>query len=163
MKHCKKCYTSRDLSCFGKDKSRPDGQQPYCRDCVASYGKKYYQQNKAEVNARNAKNAPKYVEANKRKYARYKKLHSDKVNADNRMRNARKLKATPEWLTEEHKAAMQERYWLAKDLRAISGEEYHVDHIVPLKGEDVCGLHVPWNLQVLPAHINLAKSNSNWP
>lgn len=75
-------------------------------------------------------------------------------------RRALKLKATPSWITEDQLEEIENFYWLTKDLQSLSGEVYHVDHIVPLKGKNVCGLHVPWNLQVLPADINLSKGNS---
>ena len=72
---------------------------------------------------------------------------------------ANKKNATPNWLTEEQYKLIQEVYTHARECEMLTGDEYHVDHIVPLQGENICGLHVPWNLQVLPADLNLSKSN----
>jgi hypothetical protein len=74
-------------------------------------------------------------------------------------RRARKLNATPDWLTVDDFEHIQEFYTIAKMFKLYTGQDYHVDHIVPLQGENVCGLHVPWNLQVLTATDNLSKSN----
>ena len=80
-------------------------------------------------------------------------------NATEARRRSLKQQATPSWVTKDHYAQIKLLYWLAKDLEAVSGEQYHVDHIVPLRNKKVCGLHVPWNLQVLPADINISKGN----
>lgn len=64
--------------------------------------------------------------------------------------------ATPPWLTDD---MIQEMRVIYED--CVPGE--HVDHIVPLKGTIVCGLHVPWNLQKMKARPNLLKSNHWWP
>lgn len=76
------------------------------------------------------------------------------------LRDRRNRQATPKWLTKEHKQQIADTYELMRDCRAVTGEDYHVDHIVPLKGENVCGLHIPWNLQVLPGYVNVFKSNN---
>lgn len=83
----------------------------------------------------------------------YRKQNPHQVTKWNAARRARVRDLTPD-LTREQKDQVEYLYWLAKDLRAITGEIYHVDHIQPLaKG----GLHHPDNLQVLPADINLKK------
>lgn len=96
------------------------------------------------------------VKAHKRKYA---ENNRDKVNAATAKRRAAKLQATPPWLTKEQFDEIKNYYSLAKELQWLSEETLEVDHIIPLQGENVSGLHVPWNLQVLPRSLNISKSN----
>ena len=105
----------------------------------------------------------KYMAENKEKLAnKYKvwaKNNAGLVRAKTRRYQAAKLNATPSWLTAIHLAQIQEMYEIAIALEMQTGIPHHVDHIHPLQGKELCGLHVPWNLQVLPWHDNIAKSN----
>lgn len=71
-----------------------------------------------------------------------------------------KVKATPTWLSPFQKWQMDLIYTVRNILNEKSGyTEYHVDHMIPLKGKIVSGLHVPWNLRLLNAEENLRKTN----
>ena len=72
-----------------------------------------------------------------------------RVNARNATRRAAEMKACPVWVD---RAEIAEIY-------ANCPEGYHVDHEVPLNHPLICGLHVPVNLQYLPAFDNLSKGN----
>lgn len=75
-------------------------------------------------------------------------------------RNAAKVSASPRWLSVEQKMQIAEIYAACALRTAETGVKHEVDHIIPLRNKSVCGLHVPWNLQVIPAHKNRSKSNS---
>jgi len=81
-----------------------------------------------------------------------------KVRADVVKRRVSKMQRTPPWLDIVQNAEIEFTYEYCAALRSI-GLNYHVDHIVPLQGKTVSGLHVPWNLQVIPADENIRKAN----
>lgn len=97
----------------------------------------------------------KMAEQRRRWYAENKAL----CLARSRAYTAQKARAMPLWLTDSDISAMNEKYREAARLTQETGFKYEVDHIVPLNGEFVCGLHVPWNLQVITAAENRSKSN----
>ena len=76
-------------------------------------------------------------------------------------RRSAKLNRTPKWLTADDIEHMQALYSVAAMIQRESGVEYHIDHIIPLQGKFVSGLHVPDNLRVIPAVDNLKKSNKH--
>jgi hypothetical protein len=76
-------------------------------------------------------------------------------------REAAVTRATPKWLNATHRRTMKIIYEACERLTNMTGVKHHVDHIVPLRGKNVCGLHVPWNLQVITAEANIRKGNKH--
>lgn len=159
-KVCKHCSEEKPISDFGK-KKRADGKysiRGICNKCHTLYNMRNRKLKGRKISAKTAERARERTSA-----YYYENRHNPSFKAarcsEASKRRAVKLNATPEWLDQEQHQEIKDFYWLAKDLTAVSGESYHVDHIVPLQGDNVCGLHVPWNLQILPADINLSKGN----
>jgi 5-methylcytosine-specific restriction endonuclease McrA len=125
-------------------------------EAAKAAGKRYYERNREAVIARaqtrpaEAKNA-------------YKKKHKhDNPDYYKELTNARRRRfrqATPKWLSAEQKLEIRLKYRLAIELSRRLGVPHAVDHSVPLQGEEVCGLHVPWNMEVITQEQNLKKSN----
>jgi hypothetical protein len=86
----------------------------------------------------------------------YRKRNTAAYSAYAAKRRALELKATPNWA---NLAAIEIEYKLSAWCSSVMGQQYHVDHIIPLKGKNVCGLHVESNLQVIPARVNQSKHN----
>ena len=127
------------------------------------YNRRYYLRNQTGLveyaRAYRVRFPSKYKESKRRTYLK----HKHKFLARNSLRRARLLAATPKWLTPEHLKQIQLMFLLSAALQRNTGKLYHVDHIVPLVAKVgnvhvACGLHVPWNLQVVPAEQNLAKN-----
>ena len=154
---------------------------PEIREAALAYRFDYYRAHRQEILA---KVKAKYVPStrilktqeqktlkNRRRATAWAKKYPERINARNRAwahahlemvaamasaRRALKLNATPPW---SDRKAIFEIYLKAKEISKLTGTPHHVDHVYPLVGEGFNGLHVSWNLQVLPWRENLRKSN----
>lgn len=137
---------------------------------MATYHKKWYKDNREKILAQhklwretNPEYDKNYYQLNKTKrrhqMKKYNQKNAGKVNSLVAKRKSRKLQATPPWMTKADFVAIEEWYKIAQDLQWLSEEKLHVDHIIPLQGKDVCGLHIAANLQILPASENSKKKN----
>lgn len=89
----------------------------------------------------------------------YRSRNKHIFRAKNESYRARKLNAEPKWLTKDMRKQMINIYKYCR-LTSLYHEVFHsVDHIIPLKGDNICGLHVPWNLQIITSKENMKKKN----
>lgn len=181
-KHCATCDQMKPIEEFHTSKRRMTGLTSKCKDCyrisyeadaetVKARVHKYRKNNKEKINNDYKKyyennsdkmieKASKWSRANPEKARAitraYRKRNQKAKNGQTALYRARKIQATPPWLTKTDFAAMAVLY-------ENCPKGYHVDHIVPLRSDKVCGLHVPWNLQLLPGVENMSKGNKIIP
>jgi 5-methylcytosine-specific restriction endonuclease McrA len=125
-------------------------------DAAKAAGRRYYERNRELVLARATSQS---AEATREYKRAWKARNPDYVQLGVNVRRRRLRNASPPWLTAEHKLQIREMYLAARRLTRDTGIKHVVDHIIPLRSEVVCGLHVPWNLQILTHIENSSKSN----
>lgn len=114
-----------------------------------------YREYMRQWRAANKEKLAEYSERHKPLRQKWKKENPGRVNESTARRKLTQKTATPAWADMEKIKAVYAR--AAKKTRE-TGESHHVDHIVPLRGKNVCGLHVENNLRVVKAEVNLKKS-----
>ena len=130
------------------------------RDKLIAYKKAWVELNLEEVIENNKTRYQFKKDEIKAYIAEYKKLNPAKANANKAKRKAAKKQRTPKWLTDIDFERIENQYKLATILTKLHNEPWHVDHIIPLQGKLVSGLHVPSNLQVLKGSENCSKQNN---
>ena len=168
-KACKSCGEVKPLDSFHKRTAAKDGHQVVCKPCAIARAVKHQRDNAATALPR----IKAWGEANKEKTLAYKakwkdenkernseinsvwkKSNPERVRAASNKRNAIQRQATPVWANQFF---ISEAYDLAKLRTKATGIKWSVDHIIPLSGDVVCGLHVENNLQVIPLSENCRK------
>lgn len=150
LKFCAKCGVIHPEDNFFLSEERVRGVQPFCKNCEEKKSVLYYNKNTEKI----LMNSKEYYYSNSAKIAKTHKIyfeeHKGEFNARTAKRRASKLLRTPTWSNLER----------IKEFYKNCPAGCHVDHIVPLQGELVSGLHVENNLQYLAVYDNLSKGNS---
>ena len=181
MKQCNKCKQDKSLNSFYKNVRMKDGLNTFCIDChkldnVArklvnrrdSAFKEKELQYKKLYRERTISQRASYMKAwrqqNEQHVLQYdKNYRKDNKHKSNYLCQLRKIsimQRTPRWLSENDLWMIEEAYKLASLRTKLFGFSWHVDHVIPLRGRLVSGLHSPYNLQIIPASLNQRKSNS---
>ena len=171
--HCKACKRSHDNAHYSKPETKQKVSEyaktrrknPEVKAAESAYKQAYHQLSEVKeakkLYQRGRRLNPKVVKKERLWEAHYAKQHPEKFAMKTRKRKIAKLNRTPFWLNDGQLLEMQSVYKYCASLRAV-GLDYEVDHIIPLQGKTVSGLHAPWNLQVITASENASKGNRLW-
>jgi hypothetical protein len=159
-KLCKTCNTNKPISEFYKQATRGVlGVRGTCKICDNLKKQQYRASNKERITVLKKAEYERNKEHHLAQKQMYRQANKGKINALVAARKKVIKRRTPSWLTDFDKLKIQCFYSVAVMLTRENKEPWHVDHIIPLQGELISGLHVPNNLQVLRGVENISKKN----
>lgn len=158
-KICTACNTNKPFFDFTKKKGGLYGLDSKCRECKNEYNRIRYKENNEDEVLRSRTYRQDNNEAVKQRAKIRRQTNKAQKLADTIKRRLAKEHRTPKWLSKEQTVEITSFYKMAKELETVFPWKQCVDHIVPLNGKTVSGLHVPWNLQILSAKDNMEKGN----
>lgn len=127
---------------------------------IAGLKKDWKLKNKEHVEAKDRAYAQLYPDRRTLARRKWSVANPGKDNAAKKLNAVARKKRVPAWLTPDEHWLIEQAYELAALRTKMFGFSWHVDHIIPLNGRKVSGLHVPINLRVIPGADNLKKHNS---
>jgi hypothetical protein len=126
-----------------------------CCECIPAIKAKYRKENREKVFAYSKE----WRKDNLEYFKKHRQTNRAVYNAYAAKRHASKMQRTPAWANQKEITMWYE----VAEVLSRSGVKFHVDHVVPMQGKNVSGLHVSENMQVLPASLNISKHNQwNW-
>lgn len=165
-KKCSKCGDSKSLDEFYFNK-KYNSHSGKCKECSKAASKAWAAKNKDRLKAWKEANKDKMRQYNRKAYEKKRLAETGKIPkrmgdpcypfSDRAMERNPHLRTIFESLPDSMKQACESVYHLRKRMDDETGQKFHVDHIVPIQGRNVSGLHVPWNLRVVPASVNNRK------
>lgn len=159
LKKCTGCLVVKETSEFYKNRSSKDGLAYRCIPCRKDYYDSNKESHKKKMKEHYARNSESY----KNRAKKWKAENRAKHNASCMERYVLKMQRSPEWAKELTDLVCLEAYDKAKRLSDLTGVSHDVDHIIPLRGKTVSGLHIYSNFQVIPARENRSKKHLHWP
>lgn len=149
-------YRAANKEKIAAAKKRESEEKPHLG---AARKARYREAHRAELRIKNIQYNRDNAEARAEYLSRYQKRNPDKLRLWSMNYHAAKLQRTPTWLTEDDHWIIEQAYDIAVRRSEATNIMWHVDHIIPLQGKTVCGLHVPWNMQVITEVENKRKGN----
>ena len=180
LKQCSKCKQDKPAVDFYANKRTKSGLNTFCIECHKAdniarktknrtnpsfkqaeliykkeYRKRTTEQRAVYMGEWRKKNAEHTLQ-----YARqYRQTNKALINFLCQKRKLATMQRTPSWLSIDELWMIEEAYHLAALRTQLFGFAWHVDHVIPLRGKNVSGLHTPYNLRVIPGIANMQKTN----